>query len=159
MQQLLQNIRTGRLELTDVPAPLAQPGEVLIANAASVISAGTERMVMDLAKKSLLGKARERPDHVRRVLQKVRQEGLLNTVRQVREKLDSPMTMGYSSAGVVLACGPDVQEYKPGDRVASNGPHADIVSVSTPGRPPPSFDASDACYCKRVSNHSDFAMP
>lgn len=129
MQQILQNIKTGKLELAEIPAPLAQPGEVLIANAASVISAGTERMVMDLAKKSLLGKARQRPDHVRRVLEKVRQEGLLNTVRQVREKLDSPMAMGYSSAGVVLACGAGVQEFKPGDRVASNGPHAEIVSV------------------------------
>ena len=101
----------------------------MVANAASVISAGTERMVMDLAKKSLLGKARERPDHVRRVLEKVRQEGLLSTVRQVREKLVSPMAMGYSSAGVVLACGADVADYKPGDRVASNGPHAEIVCV------------------------------
>ena len=86
-------------------------------------------MVMDLAKKSLLGKARQRPDHVRRVLEKVRNEGLMTTVRQVREKLDSQMAMGYSSAGVVLACGAGVQEYKPGDRVASNGPHAELVCV------------------------------
>src|SRR5690349_1412832 len=86
-------------------------------------------MVMDLARKSLLGKARERPDHVRRVLEKIRNEGLFNTLRQVREKLDQPMNMGYSSAGVVLACGAGVQEYKPGDRVASNGPHAEIVAV------------------------------
>lgn len=130
MQQLLQNINSGKLELAEIPPPLAQPGEVLIANATSVISAGTERMVMDLAKKSLLGKARERPDHVRRVLEKVRQEGLWTTVRQVREKLDSPLTMGYSSAGVVLATGAGVREFQPGDRVASNGPHAEIVSVS-----------------------------
>jgi len=129
VQQLLQNIRDGKLSLARVPDPLAQPGELLIANCASVISAGTEKMVMDLAKKSLLGKARERPDHVRRVLEKVRNEGLLTTIRQVREKLDSPMTMGYSSAGIVLACGAGVQGYKPGDRVASNGPHAEIVSV------------------------------
>lgn len=130
MQQVLQNIRDGRLSIARVPEPLAQPGEVLIANGASLISAGTEKMVMDLAKKSLLGKARERPDHVRRVLEKVRSEGLLNTVRQVREKLDSPMPMGYSAAGVVLACGAGVQQFKPGDRVASNGPHAEIVCVS-----------------------------
>jgi len=129
VQQLLQNIRDGKLSLAQVPDPLAQPGELLIANGASVISAGTEKMVMDLAKKSLLGKARERPDHVRRVLEKVRNEGLLTTIRQVREKLDSPMSMGYSSAGIVLACGAGVQGYKPGDHVASNGPHAEIVSV------------------------------
>ncbi len=84
---------------------------------------------MDLASKSLLGKAKERPDHVRRVLEKVRNEGLFNTVRAVREKLDEPMTMGYSSAGIVLACGSGVEHYKPGDRVASNGGHAEVVSV------------------------------
>jgi predicted dehydrogenase/threonine dehydrogenase-like Zn-dependent dehydrogenase len=86
-------------------------------------------MVINLAKKSLLGKARERPDQVRRILEKVRSEGLLQTVQQVRQKLEEPMTMGYSSAGIVLACGADVQEFKPGDRVASNGPHAEVVSV------------------------------
>jgi predicted dehydrogenase/threonine dehydrogenase-like Zn-dependent dehydrogenase len=86
-------------------------------------------MAIDLAKKSLLGKARERPDQVRRVLEKVRTEGLLPTYQQVRQKLDEPMTMGYSSAGVVLACGANVEDFKPGDRVASNGPHAEVVSV------------------------------
>lgn len=129
MHQVLQNIRSGKLSVAEVPDPIAQPGQVLIANAASVISAGTEKMIMDLAGKSLLGKARERPDHVRRVIEKIRNEGLFNTLRAVREKLDEPMKMGYSSAGVVLACGAGVQEYRPGDRVASNGPHAGIVSV------------------------------
>ncbi len=129
VQQVVQEIRNGQLSVAQVPAPLAQPGEMLIANAASVISAGTERMVIDLARKSLLGKARERPDLVRRVIEKCRNEGVLTTLRQVREQLDSPLTMGYSSAGVVLACGRGVQRFKPGDRVASNGPHAEIVSV------------------------------
>ncbi len=129
MQQLVQNIRSGKLRVADVPEPLVRPGHVLIANACSIISAGTEKMVMELAKKSLLGKARERPDHVRRVLQKLRTEGFFNTVRQVLEKLDEPMTMGYSSAGVVLACGAGVQQFKPGDRAASNGPHAGVVCV------------------------------
>jgi hypothetical protein len=92
VQQLLQNIRDGKLSLAQVPDPLAQPGELLIANSASVISAGTEKMVMDLAKKSLLGKARERPDHVRRVSRN-RNEGLMTTIRGPR-KLDSPMSMG-----------------------------------------------------------------
>jgi predicted dehydrogenase/threonine dehydrogenase-like Zn-dependent dehydrogenase len=130
VQQVIQEIRNGKLSVVQVPAPLAQPGEVLIANAASVISAGTERMVIDLARKSLLGKARERPDLVRRVIEKCRNEGVLTTLQQVREQLDTPLTMGYSSAGVVLACGRGVQRFKPGDRVASNGPHAEIVSVS-----------------------------
>jgi len=108
---------------------MVRPGHVLIANAGSIISAGTEKMVLELAGKSLLGKARERPDHVRRVLEKLRNEGFFSTIRQVLEKLDEPMTMGYASAGVVLACGAGVQSFKPGDRVASNGPHAGVVCV------------------------------
>lgn len=112
-----------------VPEPLAQPHHVLIANSASIISAGTEKMTMDLARKSLLSKARDRPDQVRRVLEKMRNEGLLQTVSQVRQKLDEPVPMGYSSAGIVLACGAGVQSFKPGDRVASNGPHAGVVCV------------------------------
>ncbi len=129
MKQVLQNVKDGQLSLTDCPAPMVQPGHLLIANEASLISAGTEKMVMDLASKSLLGKARERPDHVRRVLEKVRNEGLFNTIQAVREKLDEPMSMGYSASGIVLACGEGVQDYKPGDRVASNGHHAEVVSV------------------------------
>ena len=143
MHQVVQEINSGKLRVSDIPAPLAQPGEVLIANVASIISAGTERMVIDLAKKSLLGKARERPDLVRRIIEKCRNEGLFNTVRQVRERLDTPMSMGYSSAGAVLACGRGVKNYKLGDRVASNGPHAEIVSVSKH-------------LCARVPDNVDF---
>ena len=129
MKQVIQNIRSGKLSLQDIPAPAAMPGHVLIINQSSLVSAGTEKMIMNLAKKSLLGKAKERPDQVKRVLQKIRNEGLFNTVDAVFKKLDEPMTMGYSSAGIVLACGHGVQQYKPGDRVASNGPHAEVVSV------------------------------
>lgn len=129
MKQVLQSIRSGDLDVLELPEPLARPGELLIANVASLISAGTEKSIMGLAKKSLIGKARSRPDHVRRVLEKVRNEGLFETLRQVRAKLDEPMAMGYSSAGVVLACGPGVSGYKVGDRVASNGPHAGVVTV------------------------------
>jgi len=129
MLQVTQSIRNGKMSLANIPDPVARQGHVLIANLASVISSGTEKLVMDLASKSLLGKARERPDQVRRVLEKIRNEGLIQTIGQVRAKLDEPMTMGYSSVGVVLACGPDVQEFKPGDRVASNGPHAEVVCV------------------------------
>jgi len=129
MKQVIQNIRSGKLSLQDIPAPAAMPGHVLIINQSSLVSAGTEKMIMNLAKKSLIGKAKERPDQVKRVLQKIRNEGLFNTVDAVFKKLDEPLTMGYSSAGIVLACGHGVQHYKPGDRVASNGPHAEVVSV------------------------------
>jgi predicted dehydrogenase len=108
---------------------VALPGTVLIANVVSLISAGTERMILELSKKSLLGKAISRPDHVRRVLEKVKEQGIGETLSQVRAKLDEPMALGYSAAGVVLACGAGVQEFKPGQRVASAGPHAEIVCV------------------------------
>lgn len=129
MKQVLQNLRSGRLSVLPLPEPLARPGHVVIGNASSVISAGTEKMAMDLAKKSLVGKALDRPDQVRRVLEKLRNEGFFQTIAQVRERLDEPAAMGYSSAGVVLACGEGVQSFKPGDRVASNGPHAGVVCV------------------------------
>jgi predicted dehydrogenase/threonine dehydrogenase-like Zn-dependent dehydrogenase len=129
LQQVIQNIRNGKLTVVTVPDPVVSPGHVLIANVCSVISAGTEKSVMELARKSLVGKARERPDQVKRVLEKLKNEGFFNTLRQVIERLDEPMTMGYSSSGVVLACGSGVQEFKPGDRVASNGPHAGVVCV------------------------------
>lgn len=148
MKQILQNIRTGERAVASVPAPMVRAGEVLIANQASLVSAGTEKMVMDLASKSLLGKAKERPDHVRRVLEKIRNEGLMTTVRQVQKKLGEPMTMGYSSAGVVLACGEGIQQFKPGDRVASNGCHAEVVCVPANlcAKVPDSVAFDHACF-------------
>lgn len=129
MLQVIQNARTGTLEVASIPSPLVSPGTVLIRNHASLISAGTEKMVIDLANKSLLGKARERPDRFRQVLDKVRSQGLWATWNQVSEKLNEPIALGYASAGVVLACGAGVQQFKPGDRVASNGGHAGVVCV------------------------------
>jgi len=129
MRQIVQDRGKGRLRILEVPDPVATPGQVVIATETSLISAGTERMVRDLARKSLLQKAKERPDQVRRVIQKLRQEGLVKTYRQVRTQLDEAMPLGYSSSGVVLACGDGVQGIRPGDRVASNGHHAEVVSV------------------------------
>jgi predicted dehydrogenase len=130
MMQVIQDIRSGETKVTELPAPLAAPGSVLVATAASLVSAGTERYVVELARKNLLQKARERPDHVKRVLQKLRQEGVAAVATQVRAKLAEPMPLGYSGAGVVLECGRGVSEFKPGDRVAVAAPHAEVVSVS-----------------------------
>jgi predicted dehydrogenase/threonine dehydrogenase-like Zn-dependent dehydrogenase len=130
MKQVLHDVRDGRTSVRELPDPLAGPGHIVVATLVSLISAGTERYVIDLAKKSLLGKARQRPDHVRRVLQKLRSEGLRKTLTQVQAKLDEPLGLGYSAAGVVLECGRDVQEFKPGDRVAVAAPHAGVVAVS-----------------------------
>ncbi len=122
MRQIIQDVRSGRTSVKEIPAPIALPGHLIVAAAASAISAGTERFVVDLARKSLIGKARQRPQDVRRVLQKMRDEGIRTTLTQVAAKLDEPMGLGYSAAGVVIECGHGVQEFKPGDRVAAVSP-------------------------------------
>lgn len=129
MKQVVQSVRTGETRVRELPDPVAPPGGLVVANLASLVSAGTERYVVELAKKSLLGKAKERPDHVRRVLHKLRQEGLLTTVQQVMAKLEEPMPLGYSAAGVVLECGRGVTELKAGDHVAVAAPHAGVVAI------------------------------
>lgn len=133
MKQLLQNLRDGKAVVVDVPAPTPKPGTVLVRNAASLISAGTERMVVDFAGKSLVGKARSRPDLVRQVLDKARREGVLTTLEAVFNRLDQPMALGYSCAGTVAAVGAKVEGFKPGDRVACAGGgyavHAEYVVV------------------------------
>src|SRR6516162_423522 len=101
MKQVLQDARTGEIEVAEVPAPQLQPGCVLVRIAASLVSAGTERASSEFASKSLLQKAQARPDLVRDVMSKVRRDGLLSTVLAVRTRLDQPTALGYSSAGIV----------------------------------------------------------
>lgn len=133
MKQILQNARTGALELVDVPAPAVGPGLVLVRNAYSVLSPGTEKMAMDFARKSMLGKARSRPDLVKQVTRKLRQEGPLPTYRTVMNRLDAPQPLGYASAGIVEAVGEGVSSLAPGDRVACAGAgyanHAELIVV------------------------------
>jgi threonine dehydrogenase-like Zn-dependent dehydrogenase len=131
MKQIVQEVRSGETQVKEIPDPMVLPGQVLMATMASVISAGTERYVVDLARKSLIGKARQRPQDVKRVLQKLRQEGIRNTLRQVVAKLDEPLPLGYSASGMVIECGDGVQEFKPGDRIAAAAPHS---AVSVTGR-------------------------
>jgi polar amino acid transport system substrate-binding protein len=133
MKQVLQNLKTGQLQVTDVPTPSVQRGRVLVRTVASLISAGTERMTVDMAKKSLLGKARERPDLVKQVIQKARNEGIMNTFNAVRSKLGSSTALGYSASGIVIGLGDDVTEFRVGDRVSCAGAgyasHAEVLSV------------------------------
>jgi predicted dehydrogenase/threonine dehydrogenase-like Zn-dependent dehydrogenase len=133
MKQILQNYKTGEVTVADVPPPVAQHGRVLVRTAASLISAGTERMAVELGRKSLVGKARERPDLVRQVLQKAQREGLMNTFAAVQTKLNATNALGYSAAGIVADTGDDVTAFVAGDRVACAGAgfasHAEVLSV------------------------------
>jgi predicted dehydrogenase/threonine dehydrogenase-like Zn-dependent dehydrogenase len=121
MKQLLQNLRSGETTIVEAPIPTPQTGEALIKTCASLVSAGTERMVVEFAEKSLLGKARSRPDLVRQVIEKARREGLLTTVEAAFNRLDQPMPLGYSSAGVVVEFGPKFTGFQKGQRVACAG--------------------------------------
>ena len=129
MDQVVQDVRARSLRIESVPEPLVRPGQLLIQNEYSLISAGTEKTVVETASKSLLQKARSRPDLVRQVLRKLRTQGFWETYRQVNGRLDEPIALGYASAGIVIACGEGVAGFRPGDRVASNGPHAGVVCV------------------------------
>ncbi|MBN2582457.1 MAG: bi-domain-containing oxidoreductase [Planctomycetes bacterium] len=129
MKQVLQNLRTGQLDLAEVPAPGVGRNTVLIQTRASLISAGTERMLVEFGQASLLAKARAQPDKVKQVLDKIRAEGLLPTLETVFSRLDEPLPLGYCNAGVVLEVGENVSRFAVGDRVISNGPHAEIVAV------------------------------
>lgn len=121
------------MAVTDVPVPAVQRGRVLVRAAASLISAGTERMAVDEGKKSLLERARERPELVKQVLERARTEGVIKTLNAVRSKLGSSTALGYSAAGIVLAVGEDVTEFRAGMRVACAGAgyasHAEVLSV------------------------------
>ncbi len=172
MKQILQNLKTGKTELTEVPRPDSQNGQLLIQTHNSLISAGTERMLVEFSKASLIGKAKSQPDKVKLVLDKIKSDGLLPTLESVFNRLDEPLPLGYCNAGVVLESEsqsavrglrsvsrgqkPEARDqrsetrnqksegekeeglhapcalphaFKPGDRVVSNGPHAEVVSV------------------------------
>src|SRR5215207_3352034 len=121
MKQLLQNTRNGKSTVEDVPVPSPSEGQALVKIEASLVSAGTERMVVEFAEKSLVGKARSRPDLVKQVLDKGRREGWANTAQAAFNRLDQPMALGYSSAGTIIALGKNMSGFKVGQRVACAG--------------------------------------
>lgn len=129
MKQVLQNLRTGETLVEEVPSPHVGPGSVLIRTRSSLISAGSERMIVEFGKASLIAKARSQPDKVKKVIDKIKTDGLMPTLEAVFSKLDEPMPLGYCNAGAVLEVGHGVSDLAPGDRVMSNGPHAEVVCV------------------------------
>lgn len=133
MKQLLQNLKTGELTIEEVPVPELQSNGVLVRNYYSLISTGTEKSKLDIAKKSLIGKALEKPDQVKKVIETFKKDGLKNTFQKVMSRLNTPDPMGYSSAGIVIAVGSNVTEFKEGDLVACAGAkyahHAEVIYV------------------------------
>ena len=127
MKQVLQNISNGDTSLVDVPCPVNTRSNLLIATKNTVVSAGTERMLVNFGKASYINKARQQPDKVKEVFNKITTDGLMPTIEAVRSKLDQPLPLGYCNAGVVLET--DVPGFEVGDRVASNGNHAEVVRV------------------------------
>ena len=143
MKKVFQNFKSGDIELLEVPVPKITENEVLIQTSLSLISLGTEKMLIDFAKSNLVRKAQKQPERVKQVLDKINSDGIIATYRTVKSKLDQLMPMGYSNCGVVLKVGKNVKEFVPGDRVISNGAHSEIVKVS-----------KNLC-CKIPSNVSD----
>src|SRR5512140_2121093 len=121
MKQVLQNMRDGKTTIVEVPVPTPRAGQALVQVAASLVSAGTERMLVEFGEKSLVGKARSRPDLVRQVLDKMKREGLLATLEATFNRLDSPISLGYSSAGTIISLGEGMDGFHVGQRVACAG--------------------------------------
>ncbi len=129
MKQIFQDLKTGEIEMAEVPCPQAAPGQLLIRTHASLVSRGTERMLLEFGAAGWLGKARQQPERVRQVWENIQSEGLIPTVEAVRAKLDRPLPLGYCNVGTVLDAGGGAAGWKPGDRAVSSGPHAEVVRV------------------------------
>lgn len=129
MKQIFQSLSSAVTQVEKVPCPQNKPGHLLISTRTSLISAGTERMLVEFAQANLLDKARQQPERVRLVLDKMRTDGIIPTLEAVQSKLDQPLPMGYANAGVVLAVGAGVEGFRVGDRIISNGSHAEVVCV------------------------------
>ena len=129
MLQLIQNLKSGETVLETVPAPQVRAGQVLIRTQRTLVSLGTERMLVDFGKANLLSKARQQPDKVKQVIEKIQSDGLMPTLEAVFRKLDQPLPLGYCHVGEVVAVGVGITDIAVGDRVASNGQHAEMVCV------------------------------
>lgn len=129
MKQIVQDLKNGQTILEELPAPDVRSGQVLIQTTRSLVSLGTERMLVEFGKANFIQKARQQPDKVKQVLDKVKTDGLKPTLDAVFNKLGQPLPLGYCNVGRVIAVGKGVNDFRVGDRVASNGPHAEVVSI------------------------------
>ena len=130
MKKIFQNFKSGKLEILEVPVPEINENEILIKTNFTLISPGTEKMLIDLSKSSLLSKAMKQPDRVKQVISKMQTDGIIPTLETIKIKLDSLLPMGYCNCGEVVRIGKGVTGFKIGERVISNGPHAEFVAVS-----------------------------
>lgn len=148
MKQIVQYLKSGETRLDEMPVPKVQPGQVLIRTTRSLVSLGTERMLVTFSKASLLEKARQQPERVKQVVNKLKSDGIGPTLETVFRKLDQPLPMGYCHVGQVIAIGEGVTDLRIGDRVASNGPHAEVVCVprSLVAPVPDSVSDDDAAF-------------
>jgi predicted dehydrogenase/threonine dehydrogenase-like Zn-dependent dehydrogenase len=129
MLQIIQNLSNGNTVLEEVPAPIVKNGQILIRTTTSLVSLGTERMLVEFGKSNLFQKSRQQPDKVKEVFNKIKTDGLRPTIKAVLNKLGQPIPLGYCNVGKVIAVGKGVEDFVIGDRVASNGSHAEIVCV------------------------------
>ena len=129
MKQIIQSFKTGETILEELPSPQVKRGHVLIQTTKSLVSLGTERMLVEFGKSNLISKARQQPDKVKMVLDKIKTDGLMPTLETVFNKLGEPLPLGYCNVGKVIEVGEGVSEFKVGDRVASNGGHAEFVCI------------------------------
>ena len=129
MKQVLQNLKSGATQVAEVPCPKCQPGCLLIQTVNSLISAGTERMLVEFGRANWFEKARQQPEKVKQVIGKIKTDGLRPTIQTIQTKLEQPQPLGYSNAGIVLEIGEGVEGFEIGDRVLSNGRHAQVVCV------------------------------
>lgn len=129
MKQIIQDLKNGNTILEEIPAPIVRPGQILIQTTRSLVSLGTERMLVEFGKANFLQKARQQPDKVKEVLNKVKTDGLKPTLNAVFNKLGQPLPLGYCNVGRVIAVGKGVEDFIIGDRVASNGNHAEYVCI------------------------------
>ena len=130
MKQVFQDIKNGKTIIENIPYPFLKDNEIIVKSLCSLISPGTERMLAAFGKANLIDKAKQQPEKVKDVLNKISTDGLLETFEAINHKLEEPIPLGYSNVGEILEIGSKVKNLKVGDRVASNGPHAEVFSVN-----------------------------